>query len=188
MSIDRMHAVIDGFKAMHDMTVKVGVFGDGAGRYEGTKSEVTKKKKSGAAPDAEDLDNAALAKIHEFGSPKNNLPARSMLNVPLQDHKEQWMSIFKERSEAFLAKNSVVILYKLIAVAALKIVIGAFDSGGYGKWPQLTRATMLAKFKGKLSVRQAAALVWQATDGGGILIRTGQLRRAMDARVASRNS
>ena len=185
MDISKMRAIIETLRTT-DVAVRVGVV-DGIARYGGTKSAANKKRKAGAASDSH-LTNAQLARIHEFGSPAHGLPARSMLNIPLADHREQWMSVFKNKAESFLKKGSLTQLYELMGVAALKIVDGAFQTGGYGKWPPLTRATLLAKLSGSLSKRRAkVAAIFSGEIGMGILIRTAQLRRSFGYEVVQRS-
>lgn len=130
------------------------------------------------------LTNADLAMYHEYGSPAHNLPARSMLKVPLADHAQDLIAVFKGKAEAFLVKGTLRQLYNLVGKAGEKIVIGAFDTGGYGKWPPLTYGTLLGKSKGSLKVRKGKlAQIYAGLTGQGILIRTGQLRRAFSSRV-----
>lgn len=130
------------------------------------------------------LTNADLAMYHELGSPEHNLPARSMLKVPIADHAQEIMEPFKGKAEQFLYKSTLLNLYKLIGIAAEKVVIQAFATGGFGKWAPLTYGTLLAKLKGSLKVRKGKlAQIYSGQVGQGILIDTSQLRRAFSSRV-----
>lgn len=167
MDIKKMHSLIESLKTK--AVIQVGVFSKDTARKEG------------------DLTNASLAAIHEFGAPEHGLPARSMLKVPISEHIQEIMSPFKGKAEAFLAKGTLLQLYKLIGIAAEKVVDGAFNSGGYGKWAPLKYETLLGKLrKGHKSLhwrKLTIAHVYAGNIGMAILIRTGQLRRSFSSRV-----
>ena len=165
MDIEKLHQLAEGLKTR--AVIQVGVFSDSSSR-----------KSSG------ELTNADLAMYHEFGSPEHGLPARSMLRVPLADHAQEIMAPFRGKAAAYLAKGTILNLYKLIGIAAEKIVLGAFKTGGYGKWASLKGSTLLAKLKGSLKKRRGTlAKIRSGQLGEGILIDTGQLRRAFSYRV-----
>lgn len=83
------------------------------------------------------LTNATVGAAHEFGTTK--LPQRSFLRVPLTENLQGAL----ETSGAFdkTALNEVVRTgsldpwIKKAGVVAESVVLGAFDTGGYGKWP-----------------------------------------------------
>lgn len=130
------------------------------------------------------LTNAELAMYHEYGSPAHGLPPRSMLKVPLTDHAQQVMAPFKGKAEAFLQTGTLLQLYKLIGIAAEKVVLGAFKTGGYGKWTSLKGSTLMAKLKGSLKKRKSKlGQIYAGQAGEGILIDTHQLARAFSSRV-----
>lgn len=164
MDIKKMQALYEGLQMK--VAIQVGVFQDKSVRKEGG------------------LTNADLASIHEYGSPDHGLPARSMLRIPLYDHAQQIMAPFRGKAEEFLAKNKLINLYKLIGVAAEKIVLEAFATGGFGKWAPLTYRTLMAKLSGSLKTRKSKVQkVMEGQIGQGILIDTGQLRRSFSSRV-----
>lgn len=82
--------------------------------------------------------NAEIGAAHEFGTEK--LPQRSFLRVPISEHLEKKM----EEAGAFDAdvlsdaiKSKTLVPYmKKIAVLGESIVQEAFDTGGFGKWPE----------------------------------------------------
>lgn len=164
MDLKKMQSLYEGLKTK--AVIQVGVFADKSARPENG------------------FTNAELAAIHEYGSPEHNLPARSMLKVPIADHAKEIMAPFKGKADSFLRKGTLLELYKLIGVACENVVSGAFQSGGYGKWAPLTYETLLSKAKGSLKVRKGKVKKILAGEiGMGILIRTGQLRRAFSSRV-----
>ena len=165
MDITKMKQLYEGLKTR--AVIEVGVFEDSSSR-----------KNSGG------LTNADLAMYHELGSPEHGLPARSMLKIPLADHAKEIMAPFRDKAEAYLMKGTLLQLYKLIGIAAEKIVLGAFATGGYGKWAPLKNATIWRKLKGSMSKRVNQYWNIKAGNvGSGILIDTGQLRRAFSSRV-----
>lgn len=164
MDIRKMQDLIEGLKTK--ARVEVGVFQSDSPRKAG------------------ELSNADLASYHEYGSPVHGLPPRSMLRQPIADHAKDIMEPFRNHAEAFLVKGTLAQLYKKIGVAAEKVVQQAFATGGFGKWPQLTYRTLLGKVKGSLKKRKGKlAQIYAGEIGQGILIRTGQLRRAFSSRV-----
>lgn len=163
MDLKKMQSLYEGLKTK--AVIQVGVFADKSARND-------------------TLTNASLAAIHEFGSPEHNLPARSMLKIPIADHAQEIMEPFKGKADSFLRKGTLLQLYKLIGVACEKVVDGAFQSGGYGKWAPLKYSTLLAKFKGNLKTRKGKlAQIYAGQVGEAILIKTGQLRRSFSSRV-----
>lgn len=163
MDIAKLKQLYEGLK--HKPVIQVGVFQGKAQRRDG-------------------LSNAELASIHEFGSPQHGLPPRSMLRVPLADHAVQIMQPFRDNAAMLLAINGPMKLWTLVGVAAEKVVLQAFDTGGFGKWAPLKNATIWRKLKGSLAKR--ASKFWNikaGNVGSGILIDTGQLRRAFKSRV-----
>lgn len=135
------------------------------------------------------LTNATLAAIHEYGDPRHNLPPRSMLYTPIKDHAKEIMKSMKERAHELIDSGKVANTWKLIGIAAEKVVLGAFATNGYGKWAPLSPSTIAGKF-GRLSgkkLKDARTLMYtgQKTMATlfSTLIQTGQLRRAFSSRV-----
>lgn len=147
-------------------TVQVGVFQDKSARKQGG------------------LTNADLAMYHELGSPAHGLPPRSMLKTPLADHAQQIMAPFIGKAEAYLQKGTIKKMYLLIGIAAEKVVLGAFKTGGYGKWAPLKNSTIWRKLRG--SVQSRANRFWNIKAGNtgmGILIDTAELEHSFSSRV-----
>lgn len=169
MDIRKMKDLIEGLKAKAH--IQVGVFTDKTARKDGG------------------LTNADLAMYHELGAPEHGLPARSMLKVPLADHAQDILAPFKEQAQAFLVKGKLATLYKRIGVAAEKVVLGAFQTGGYGKWASLAYSTLLAKLnrgkKGRSLAKRKSIIgrIYAGQAGEAILIDTGELRRSFSSRV-----
>lgn len=164
MNIEKMETLAENLKQR--ASIQVGVFESKSARESGK------------------FTNADLAAIHEYGSPEHNLPPRSMLHVPIAEHSSEIMAPFKGKAEQFLIKGKLKNLYDLIGFACEKVVLGAFETGGYGKWAPLKSNTIWRKLKGSLASK--ANKFWNIKAGNtgmGILIDTGQLRRAFKSRV-----
>jgi len=81
--------------------------------------------------------NAAIGMIHEFGN--SNMPQRSFLRVPIAENLQKKL----DSSSAFdqdvlrevLREGSIEPWLEKTAVIGENIVLEAFDTGGYGKWP-----------------------------------------------------
>lgn len=94
-------------------------------------SNSSRNSKSANSPN-----NAEVGAFHEFGT--TQLPQRSFLRVPISEKLDKAL----EYSDAFsedalkevLAASSLVPYMKKVALIAEGIVVGAFASGGYGKW------------------------------------------------------
>lgn len=167
VDIRKMKDLYEGLKTK--AVVQVGVFKDASARKE------------------EGLTNADLAMYHELGSPEHNLPARSMLKVPLADHRDRLMAPMKNKADLIAKKGGLLRLYKLIGVAGEKIVLEAFRTGGFGKWVPLKGATILAKLRrhGKSmgKARDILGRIYAGQVGEGILKDRGELMRSFSSRV-----
>lgn len=117
---------------------RIGILGGKVQRTE-QKKTMTHAEVSSLAkpiPKGDSLNNAEIGAIHEFGDVTH--PKRSFLRVPLADHITREM----EKSHAFTPEALAQIVkagtlfpwIQKIGVLGEKIVLGAFASGGYGKW------------------------------------------------------
>lgn len=106
--------------------------------------------------------NAEIGLIHEKGSPPRNIPRRSFLEMPLTTKMPQVIS----RVGAILLKGinetNIAGAYQKLATIGEGIVLQAFPTQGYGRWP--------AKSDGEPSR----------------LIDTGQLRQSISSRVVAK--
>lgn len=122
--------------------VRVGVMSNKNSRVESKKTlsfeeiqNLNKPRKSGTP-----LSNTELGAIHEFGSPARGIPPRSFLRVPLLSRLNKEL----KNSNAFnqdvlrnvMRKGTILPWMQKVAILAEGIVLGAFSSGGYGKWPK----------------------------------------------------
>lgn len=82
------------------------------------------------------VSNVTIGAFHEFGTA--HLPIRSFLRVPITDRLEKAMqgarAFDKNTIKRVIAEKSIVSWVQALATLAEAIVIGAFTTGGYGKW------------------------------------------------------
>lgn len=90
------------------------------------------------SPRTDGKSNVVIGTTHEYGAPAQNIPMRSFLRIPLMDKLNNAIN----HSEAFddNALKEIVKAGNLtpwateIAKIGKEIVLGAFDSRGYGQW------------------------------------------------------
>lgn len=112
--------------------------------------------------------NASVGFAHEFGvgEGSQHLPRRSFLQMPLELHlpgelartsSDQWFDS--------LQRGGVRSVLHTMGKTGEELIQQAFDSGGFGNWPQLADETVLRK------------------ESAAILIETNQLRDSISVRV-----
>ena len=150
--------------------VKVGIIGSKA-NAEHQRKETGELKKGGGHETGEkksDVTNAEIGLAHEKGSKSQNLPRRSWLVTPLEDHlPEYFESIGQEAIDLIIAQQNPK-NYEMLGVIAEQIIQKGFATGGYGKWKPLAAFTVANK------------------GSSAILIDTGQLRKAITHEVVKR--
>lgn len=127
--------------------VKLGVLGAKVERTENKKvltmSDIVNMKKKykplkASGKQAEKLTNAQIGLIHEFGSLKRKIPARSFLRMPIQFKLKSAMDSAGAFSEATVNKiieeKSLLPWMAKVGVLAEGIVLQAFATGGFGRW------------------------------------------------------
>ncbi len=77
---------------------------------------------------------ATYMAVHEFGSPSQNIPQRSWLNMPLSTGRKEIEKIVKKKFKALLEKGDVQGIYRLFGQACEDRIQKAFDTGGFGTW------------------------------------------------------
>lgn len=144
---------------------QVGVLGVKAhGRLKVNKENLglISKNKEVAVASESSLTNAEIGLIHEKGSPPRNIPRRSFLEVPLVTRMPGVMAKVGALILKGLNETNIEEAYKKLGAIGEGIVLQAFPTRGYGKWP--------VKSDGEPSR----------------LIDTGQLRQSISNRVISR--
>lgn len=112
--------------------------------------------------------NAEIGLAHEKGVKSRNLPRRSWLQTPLEDHLPEYF--LKEGPSAMVAmiQGKALQVYTLLAAKCEDIIQVGFDTGGYGKWQALKEATIARK------------------KSSAILIDTAQLRKSVTSVVVTK--
>lgn len=97
---------------------RIGILGDSGAREGGGKT------------------NAEIGAVHEFGTSRH--PVRSFLRLPLTTLLDKELAkagaFDKDVLAQVVAQGTVVPWLKKVAVVGEGIVLGAFDTGGYGTW------------------------------------------------------
>lgn len=106
-------------------SVVVGILGDkDARRGSGKKSQTS---------------NATVGAVHEFGSPARNIPVRSFLRVPIADNLQKYLeqagAFDEDTFKKVMKEGSYVPWLKKVGAVGVKVVLDAFDTQGFGKWP-----------------------------------------------------
>lgn len=110
--------------------------------------------------------NATIGSYHEFGVP-GKLPMRSFLRVPISEHLQSELeskgAFTDKEMKRVIGEGSVIPWLERIAVVAYGIVMEAFDTGGFGKWPKWSQG--------------------YSNNTGQILVDTQQLRNSITTEV-----
>ena len=128
--------------------VKVGVLGSNSG--------------------GEEINNAELGMVQEFGSLTNNIPPRSFLRMPIEKKSEEFKKVAS--TEAFkkaIETGEIDKALELIGIAGESIVNDAFVSSGFGEWAANAPSTVHKKGSNKP------------------LIDTSELRRSISSEVVN---
>lgn len=147
------------------LVTRVGILGDRSRlkQMEGeSKTAFSKRLKihSGGSGDVSQT-NASIGLAHEKGVASRNLPRRSWLEVPLQDHlPEHFAKIGAEMMKKIVEENREQD-YEELGIVAEQIIQQGFETGGYGKWPDIKEETKTRK------------------GSSAILIDSGQLRKSI---------
>lgn len=157
---------------------QIGVLGvKSEGRVKLTKEnlgEISKNKKVWLSSESTKT-NAEIGLIHEKGWAPSNIPRRSFLEVPLTTKMPGLLSRVGAAILQGLSVSNIELAYKKLAAFGEGIVLQAFPTSGYGKWPQLGSGA-LNRF-GRHSIRET---------GPSHLIKTGQLRQSISSRVVTK--
>ena len=139
-------------KIMKDnkLKVRVGILGDNGSRKEGS------------------LNNASIGVFHEFGTVK--MPQRSFLRMPLNAKLDKYIQnskgIFSKKViNGIYEERSLISLLKRVGKVAERVIDDAFQTRGFGIWPDLQAET------------------WMRKKNLQILVETGQLRRSITSEV-----
>lgn len=112
--------------------------------------------------------NATIGAVHEYGSPARGIPARSFLRMPMTEHLQKEIEasgiLDKNSADDVVKKGSLKPLVEKMAILAEAVVQDAFETGGFGTWPQWKDPNY-------------------TNEGGMLLVDTQQLRNSITTRV-----
>jgi hypothetical protein len=132
----------------------------------------------------EDMTNAAIGLVHEFGSTKRRIPARSWLRLPIIT---RLVPSFTAKTADFwrymIERKGIVKTLKILGIQAENVVQEAFDTGGWGSWApwsdSYARRRELEVRHKKHRIKFIGPLLFK------LLVKTGQLRRAVTSQVVN---
>lgn len=162
----KLDSLLTYLKSLDDYYVKVGIIG--------SKAKAQHKNTN--------LTNAELGAIHEFG--KGYQPQRSFLEMPLKmkfnfNTNQNLKELKKKSFNLLFVKRKPREFFNALGQVAHDIIIGAFETNGYGAWKPWSKAyerRRISQVKGKRKRQE----FWL---NHNILTLTGQLRRSIAFKV-----
>lgn len=148
---------------------RVGILGSTT-RVDQQRKEPGEKAKGGGhkvGKEASEMTNAEIGLAHEKGIKSKNLPRRSWLETPLRENLGSYFKELGVKAIETILKNQPKEAYRDLGIIAEQIIQRGFETGGYGKWKQLSQVTIRKK------------------GSSAILIDTAQLRRSITSTVVS---
>lgn len=114
---------------------------------------------------------AGIGAVHEFGTDRAGrgnstvIPERSFIRMPLETGQSQIEKAVEPRIKELLEKGDIKGIFKLIGIAGEARIQEAFETGGFGEWPDIADSTKERK------------------GSDAILIDDGSLRKAITSKV-----
>lgn len=109
--------------------------------------------------------NATIGAFHEFGTAK--MPMRSFLRMPISEHMQAALekagAFTKDAAKQVLKEASLGPWLDRVGALAVGVVMDAFDTAGFGKWPKWSKG--------------------YSNNTGQILVDTQQLRNSITSEV-----
>lgn len=95
----------------------------------------------------DEITNAALLAINNFGSPANNIPPRPVLQIGIKNAQEQISEEFKKAAKSALEKGlaALAIYYERVGIIASNSVKKAINDQDFGGAPGPSPATLKAR-------------------------------------------
>lgn len=154
--------------------IQVGIFGNKLARPKDAKPGLT---------------NAEIGFVHEMGSVTRHIPRRSFLLDTFTRHGDKLEVLLKPLIDTLFKAGKVDEYLKAAAQVCTSLVDEAFETGGWGAWPQDAYATIMRKLgRTKMSLARRKMEALKAAMGGHLgtnqpLIDSGQLQQSVSARV-----
>ena len=151
LNVGELRSLARDIKKTRNARVRIGVMGDKTLR-----------------PDNNDVTNADIGAVHEFGSKTRNIPARSWLRMPIMLYLRP---VIEGKRRGFwrssLSTKGMISTLKKLGIVAENVIQSAFETGGFGHWQDLKPSTIRAK------------------GSSAILIDTAQLRKSVTSKVVN---
>jgi len=151
-------------------TVKVGILGGDATQVHQRKETGALAKGGGHKKGKNDspTTNAEIGLAHEKGIKSKNLPRRSWLEVPLQDHLNEYFKKLGPEVISNMLVNQPKLAFQHLGLVCEQIILKGFETNGFGKWKALKQSTINAKGSDR------------------ILVDTAQLKKSVTSEVVSK--
>lgn len=169
LNVTQMQALSRALTAARSARVRVGILGNKAERLD----EDWNKEK---------INNPTLGAVHEFGSKKRGIPARSFLRMPLTLHLPNEVDkIGRAVWRRLVIEKSVVLALKQLGALAELVVQRAFETGGFGSWPGYSKR--YGRWKELFTRKKTGTLAKIGPVQLALLILSGQMRKAVTSKV-----
>lgn len=108
-----------------------------------------------------------IGAVHMFGTIDGSTPKRDFIVMPLQAHQAEIQKQVEPRMAKHLETGDVKGIFTDIGIAAESVIQDAFDTGGFGTWPDIKQETKDRK------------------GSDAILIDEGKLRKAISSKAGA---
>lgn len=108
---------------------------------------------------------AGIGAVHEFGRLDGSIPERSFIRMPIEKKGKEIAEDTEKHMEEKLAAGDVRGLFKIMGLSAEAQIQKAFESRGFGLWPDIKDETKRRK------------------GSSAVLIDDGTLRKSITSRV-----
>lgn len=119
----------------------------------------------GERTEDEEITIAGIGAVHEFGRLDGTIPERSFIRMPLEKMGPRIAENVEPHLEEKLAEGDIKVLFKIIGIAGEEQIQAAFESRGFGLWPDIQEKTKERK------------------GSSAVLIDDGTMRKAITSRV-----
>ncbi len=116
----------------------------------------------------EEITLAGIMAVHEFGSTKRSIPARSWLRMPLETGSEDIEKTVRPKVEKLLEEGDIEGVFNLLGVACEARIQKGFDTGGFGDWDPLQPETIRRKGSDAILIDTGAARQAVTSKVGGV--------------------
>lgn len=108
-----------------------------------------------------DKSTAYIGSVHEFGTDRAGrgnkvvIPARSFLKMPLEKKAKTIQKFAEKNLEEDLANGDILKILNRMGVGSVSVVQEAFETGGFGEWPDIEEATKKQKGRSAILIDEA---------------------------------